>query len=219
MTGSNASPPAPIAVGRIAESQYHDAVAVLAQAFYNDPTVQFAHPDPGRRRAWLNHTYAMHVRSGLRYGEVYVSSDVSGAAIWLQPGKAPVTVSQMVQMGAVAWMLRSGLGVTRRCLAWVEASKKLHKQCLTVDHWYLAFLGVDPSRQGQGIGSALLQPVLKRADADGLCCYLDTSSPRALRLYERNGFEIRAEADIPGGGPHTWAMVREPRKGAVSGEQ
>ena len=35
-------------------------------------------------------------------------------------------------------------------------------------HWYLAFIGVDPVRQGYGVGAALLRSWLRRCDEKGL---------------------------------------------------
>ncbi|HRD29223.1 MAG TPA: GNAT family N-acetyltransferase, partial [Caulobacter sp.] len=57
-------------------------------------------------------------------------------------------------------------------------------------HWYLSMIGVDPSRQGQGLGAALLKAGLARCDADGLPAYLESSSPKNVPLYERHGFEV-----------------------------
>jgi GNAT superfamily N-acetyltransferase len=49
-------------------------------------------------------------------------------------------------------------------------------------HWYLAFVGCDPTCQGQGLGSALIKEGLRRCDADGLPAYLESSSPRNIPL-------------------------------------
>jgi ribosomal protein S18 acetylase RimI-like enzyme len=95
-----------------------------------------------------------------------------------------------------------------RCLTPLE---RLHKRNAPAQHWYLQFLGVDPPCQGQGIGSALMRPMLARADAEGVACYLETFNPRTVPLYQRHGFEVAAEGDPPKGAPHFWTMVRPPR--------
>jgi ribosomal protein S18 acetylase RimI-like enzyme len=51
-------------------------------------------------------------------------------------------------------------------------------------------LGVDPARQGLGLGSAMLKAGLARVDADHLPAYLESSNPRNVPLYERFGFEV-----------------------------
>jgi GNAT superfamily N-acetyltransferase len=65
--------------------------------------------------------------------------------------------------------------------------------------------------QGRGLGSTLLQPVLARADADRLPCYLETGVARNVTFYERHGFQVVAAGALPRGGPPLWAMVRAPR--------
>jgi GNAT superfamily N-acetyltransferase len=69
---------------------------------------------------------------------------------------------------------------------------------------------VDPERQGRGIGSAMMFPVLSRCDAEGVPAYLEASSPRNRGLYERHGFEVSEEFEIGPGAPPLWRMWRSP---------
>lgn len=57
-------------------------------------------------------------------------------------------------------------------------------------HWYLTMLGVDPARQGRGLGSLMLKHTLRRVDETGLPAYLESSNPKNVPLYERFGFEV-----------------------------
>jgi GNAT superfamily N-acetyltransferase len=66
-------------------------------------------------------------------------------------------------------------------------------------------------RQGQGLGTQMLQEVLARADTDGVPAYLESSNERNLPLYERNGFRVIGELQALGHGPTIWRMWREPR--------
>jgi ribosomal protein S18 acetylase RimI-like enzyme len=77
-------------------------------------------------------------------------------------------------------------------------------------HWYLAMIGVDPSRQGQGLGAALLKATLAQVDEQGLPAYLESSNPANLPLYERHGFEVQGEIR-PGDGPPIIPMLRPAR--------
>ena len=54
-----------------------------------------------------------------------------------------------------------------------------------VPHWYLVLIGVDPARQGRGLGSLLLRAGLARVDQDGVECRLFTDQPRNVPLYQR----------------------------------
>lgn len=91
----------------------------------------------------------------------------------------------------------------------MELVSRHHERLVQAPHWYLLILGVEPERQGQGIGSALIAPNLARADAEGLPCYLETAKEPNVMFYRRHGFEVRDEENIPGGGPKVWMMVRQ----------
>jgi ribosomal protein S18 acetylase RimI-like enzyme len=77
-------------------------------------------------------------------------------------------------------------------------------------HWYLAILGTDPSAQGQGLGSAMMGPVLDECDHDGVGAYLESSKEQNLDFYGRHGFRVTSEKKLPRG-PRLWPMWRDPR--------
>jgi GNAT superfamily N-acetyltransferase len=78
-------------------------------------------------------------------------------------------------------------------------------------HWYLSAIGVEPERQGRGVATALMQPILQRADAAGLPCYLETHREANLRIYRKHGFDLVHRADLAGHAVPVWAMLRKPR--------
>jgi len=77
-------------------------------------------------------------------------------------------------------------------------------------HWYLPFVGVDPSQQGKGFGSALLQHILIQVDRDNMLAYLESSNPRNIPLYKRHGFELLGSIQI-GTSPSIAPMLRKPK--------
>lgn len=78
-------------------------------------------------------------------------------------------------------------------------------------HAYLLMIGVTPERQGEGLGTALMAPVLERCDREGVPAYLEASSARSRALYERLGFVFMGTAVQLPDGPQMWPMWREPR--------
>jgi ribosomal protein S18 acetylase RimI-like enzyme len=78
-------------------------------------------------------------------------------------------------------------------------------------HWYLATLGTDPGHQGCGVGSSLIDPVLRRADASALPAYLESSKEENIPFYQRHGFRVTQELTVPGG-PTLWSMQRDPAR-------
>jgi GNAT superfamily N-acetyltransferase len=78
-------------------------------------------------------------------------------------------------------------------------------------HWYLAFVGIEPTIQSRGVGRALLSPVLETADRTTTLCYLETPFPRTHAFYERLGFRHHAEHDAFVGAPQgIVAFLRRP---------
>ena len=84
-------------------------------------------------------------------------------------------------------------------------------------HFYLQGLGTDPPRQGEGLGSAVLQPVLARCDRDGLPAYLETTKERNVGFYQSHGFAVVARTRLPLDGPPMWFMWREPAESRTAG--
>ena len=80
----------------------------------------------------------------------------------------------------------------------------------TQSHFYLNTVGVVPNLAGQGHGGTIIRHTLDLADSDGQPCYLESSSPRNIPLYERLGFEVISEIALPNG-PTMWGMWRSER--------
>jgi GNAT superfamily N-acetyltransferase len=192
--------------------QLSESGKVLARAFYDDPMMSWVLPDDARRLKALEWFMTVGAKYGTKYGEVYTTGTaVEGDAVWLRPGEAKIGPLRMLQNGMLATPFKFGLGPFGRFLKIMNVFEHLHERDMPQPHWYLMILGVDPPRQGQGVGGALMQPILARADAASLPCYLETQKTINVPFYQKHGFEVVVEDDIPGGGPHYWTMKRPAR--------
>jgi GNAT superfamily N-acetyltransferase len=72
----------------------------------------------------------------------------------------------------------------------------------------LALIGVDPARQGDGIGAALLRSRLRPCDQEGLPAYLESSKPENVPLYQHFGFHVSTTLGLPEGAPVVNTMWR-----------
>jgi len=181
---------------------------VLARAFHDEPNFTYMLPDGERRSKVLPWFFTAAIRAGLRYGKVHTTETTDGGAVWLSPGKR-LTFWPMLRTGLMALPFKFGWEGSRRSLTLNEQLDQVRNELVPEPHWYLMALGVVPEMQSQGIGSALIQPILKRADGEGVPSYLETFSEGALRFYTRHGFEVRGEGEVPEG-PGFWVMVRDP---------
>ena len=192
----------------IRTASIHDVARIataLGRAFHDDPVLSWAIPESDRRRAVLPGFFTIFTGAFQRHGHVYRTADGTGAALWVPPGVAPVGDDEAAAFGAA---LEEICGPdAERALAIGALLDENHPH---EPVWYLNFMGVEPAGQGRGVGSALLEKVLVRADGDAAAAYLDATSMGNRRLYERHGFEARGELVVPGG-PPLWQMWREPR--------
>ncbi len=197
----------------LAAPRMKEAAEVLARAFYEDPMMTFIFPEDARRARLLPWYMGVWMRYGHMYGEVTTTGGkVEGAAVWFPPETFQVTPVRIIRAGIIAMPLRLGPAAFGRFMRIANCLEELQKRDVPPRHLYLLFLGVDPLRQGHSVGSALLQPALACADAESCPCYLETTKETNVRFYEKHGFGVASEADLPGSGPHFWTMKREPQE-------
>ena len=182
-------------------------VDVLGRAFDDDPISNFTFSGDFRRRRGLRSFFrAQIVHQYLPYGQVFTTEGFGGVAVWGPPDRARQGFRELLQlMPTLPYIAGKHMVKTLQLLTAVDA---LHPK---EPHWYLATLGTEPTRQGQGIGSALLRSALARVDTEGMPAYLESSKERNVPLYARYGFEVIDEFHGPGEAPTLWRMWREPR--------
>jgi GNAT superfamily N-acetyltransferase len=180
---------------------------VLAAAFAADPVFSYLFPvSIPRRAARLRLMFRLEAARSQRRGGTWITEDCAAAAVWFPPGHwASSRWEDLAQApGAVAaFGRRSMLGTRARSVL------ETHHRELP-NHWYLLYLGVEPGRQGRGLGSALLRPVLAECDRTGTPAYLEATGDRNRSLYARHGFVGRAPLPLPDGGPMVFPMWRDP---------
>ncbi len=180
--------------------------ASLAAAFDDDPVTSFLIPPGAAHLSKLRRFFLLLTRyQHLPHGGCYTTDDRVGGALWDPPGLWKMSNSAILRATPTMLSVLGARTVTAlRTLAEIE---RLHPQ---EPHWYLAVLGTAPEHQGKGIGSALLAPVLETCDHDGLPAYLESSKASNVPFYERHGFKVTREIQLPKG-PTVWAMWRDPR--------
>jgi GNAT superfamily N-acetyltransferase len=178
-----------------------------ARAFYDDPLQVWALPDDSTRLNVLTRLFELMIRVvSVPLGEAYTDESRSVAALWAPPGRWMVEGEAAGELAGMAAIVGTGLTRMRQC--W-ESMAAVHP----VDaHFYLSGLGTDPPRQGEGLGSAALAPVLTRCDEEGIPAYLESSKERNIAFYERHGFVLMETIVVPPDGPSLWTMWREPQR-------
>ena len=184
------------------------AAAALSRAFHDDPLQMYVFPDSVERAARSPALFTPLLRYGLLFGEVLTTAGGPvGAAVWLGPAAWEVTQERAKAAGLDELPTVLGAAAAERFLSVLAAIDPYHHRDVPSAHWYVMVVGVAPEAQGTGIGQALLQPMIDRADAAGQPCYLETAQPTNVAFYEKLGIcpscghsgtaERSATVDIP----------------------
>jgi len=198
-------------IDTLPRDQLADASTVLARAFDDDPVFRYLYPTPRRRRWTCRGFLRSIVRDALPFGEVWAAFDdgvVVGAAGWLPEGTYPPSQWRAARVLLSASDSLLTPHTFRDGLRYLSETEKLHPK---EPHWYLAVIGVEPTRQGEGLGGELLAAVLERLDTNGVPGYLETSTEANVAWYRHHGFELRETVHPTPTGPPVWTMWREPR--------
>lgn len=168
------------------------AIATIMTAFSGDPIVRWMLPDPHQYLTYFPEAVRRFCGQAFEGSSAYAVEGYMGASLWLRPGVEPDgdSLGELMQQAIVE-------ADQEKVFGFFGQMAEVHPH---ESHWYLPMIGVDPSRQGMGLGSALLSHVLAEVDSEGLPAYLEASSERSRDLYLRHGFEVTGtlqHADSP----------------------
>ena len=182
------------------------AARAVAEGFFdNEIWVWLLPREWQRRRVLPRHYRAMIRRVYLPREGAWTTADALGAALWFPPGT--LELSRRERFAEIASLLPEGIDSLGRGRRWDELLGRHHPR---EPHWYLQTLAVAPEAQRGGVGTALIEPGLTRADADGVGAFLETQREANIPYYERFGFGLTEEISLPDS-PPLWLMWREPR--------
>lgn len=199
-------------VVKLDRSQLDAAIDVLAHSFLTDPMFQYFYSEQDSVRLktlqWLSR---LILRYSQPYEHIYTTADLQGVAMWIPPGKYPLNDLRLLQLGFYALPFKLQWRRSLQFLSLFNKIENFHKHDMPQPHWYLFMLGVAPASQGQGIGGLLIEPILNQADLEKLPCYLETSSERGVRFYQKYGFETVRTGRLSESAPPYWTMIRPQR--------
>lgn len=183
---------------------------MLARAFDADPLYQWLVPRDAQRAPRLVALFELFLRQmSHELNETFVVDGTGGCALWKRPGQHHYPLYRQL-LWLPAYVRSLGLKRMPSAFRLLETMERVHERLAPEPHFYLFLLGVEPERQGQGLGGLALAPTLQQCDREGRLAFLETAQRSNLAFYERRGFrirEVREGADFP----TLWFMTREPR--------
>ena len=193
-------------IRKITLADFAPVTAMLGRAFDDDPWFNFVAAQDSRRVQRIQRWLARGLtKKTFPFGETYVTSGCEGAALWVPPGSGSgnrVLAELELRLTLLRVSGRSHRRV-RRAIRLIQESEP------HVPHFELRVVGVDPAFQRRGIAARLLRPVIERCDQQGLPIGLMCTRERNVGFYERFGFRVTNEIEVPAG-PRLWNMWRTP---------
>lgn len=195
------------------QARFIKASETLANAFFTDPIQVRLFKDEEQRAAFLPKMFnAMLKTATASQGHLTTTEDFGAVAYWAPPG-TDIKLSAMFRTGFAMprVLIHMPLRAIITMLRVFNTLPKRRKANMPEHHWYLVVLGTDTSRQGEGLGSALLREGLDRADREGKQAYLETETEENVRFYEKFGFTVIEELPVERLGFPMWLMGRKPQ--------
>jgi GNAT superfamily N-acetyltransferase len=192
-----------VRIRQAGEADRDAVVRLVDAAFQDDPVSKWIFPDAEHYRRVHAQMMGGFFDQVLQGGWVDVTEDLSAVAMWLPtPAGEPAPDDGPAQLRAAVDPDNERVELVS---TYTAAIHPYHRE-----HAYLWIIGVDPERQGEGLGTALMAPVLDSCDREGTAAYLEASSERSRELYRRRGFaDIGEPLRLPDGGPLMYPMWRD----------
>jgi ribosomal protein S18 acetylase RimI-like enzyme len=185
------------------EDERQSVIDVITLAFSTDPMARWAYPHPATYLAAMPKTIEAFGGNGFAHGTVYLADGGAAASMWLPPG----VESDAEQLAA----LSEQYSPPERLPEMMQVFERMSEHHPNEPCWFLPLIGVDPTSQGRGYGSALLRHALDQCDRDNVAAYLESSNPRNIPLYERHGFKVLGSIQA-GSSPTLVPMLRRPKR-------
>ena len=180
--------------------EFDRAVSTLVAAFVADPFIRWMFPDAKQYLTYFPQLLQHFAGAAFDHEGAYRSDDFKAAACWLPPDVAP-------DEEALGEVLMQGVdgGLQANVFAVLEQVGASHPP---VPHYYLPAIGVEPTMQGKGYGSVLMEQGVAVCDRHRVAAYLESTNPTNIPLYRKFGFEIIGEIQVDGS-PVLTRMLRE----------
>jgi GNAT superfamily N-acetyltransferase len=193
---------------RVAESgDVPRIAATLTVATAESRWARWALPADGRmqRLTRLHELVAGH--RGVATGTTWVTDEVTAVAAWEAPEGAAAPVPADVEAALAREVPRlhgDRYPVVSATDAIVSAARP------AAPHWWLAAVGTRPSARRQGLAAAVLAPVLRRCDTEGLAAAAAVPTWANVRWLRRVGFVVTETVDTADDELPLYVLVRNP---------
>jgi ribosomal protein S18 acetylase RimI-like enzyme len=194
-----------IAVRDLGREDLDGALVIVTRAMADNPLhVRVLGSDPSTRLLRVRRLQGLLLRSVYARGAILgAQQDSSLAGIlgiaWRKPGLAQTVELALGVLTSFPPNVAALIGAW--FVTWVRHVPR-------TPYWHIGPVAVDPGRQRQGVGSALMRDLCARLDCQGALAYLEVDQAENVRFYAKFGFDVARESAVLG--VPNWFMMRGP---------
>jgi ribosomal protein S18 acetylase RimI-like enzyme len=178
----------------LTQDDYNFASSLLGDAFRVDPIwSQILKDEPSK----FSQAFGFPLKYTLKYGRVYAPDNQKLAiAAWLPTPYVDMNIWQLFRSGSLSVAMKLGMKVFKKITQVFQTVDNDRKLNITGQYINLFVLGVAPTQQKKGLGTLLVQKMIDHLPS-GIPLYLETETESNVKFYERLGFHVLKEINVP----------------------
>ena len=144
---------------------------------------------------------------------IMISTDaaIDNLIVLCPPGYRGIPTMRFLRSGGLATVFGLGLGAMKRSIAFEKNAVAVRNRYSDDKTWYLMTFAVRAGKTHQGLGSAILRPILEWMDKNHYSVYLETDKAVNVEMYEHFGFQVVDICMVPGSQIKQYGMLRAAR--------
>ena len=144
---------------------------------------------------------------------IMISTDaaIDNLIVLCPPGYRGIPTMRFLRSGGLATVFGLGLGAMKRSIAFEKNAVAVRNRYSDDKTWYLMTFAVRAGKTHQGLGSAILRPILEWMDKNHYSVYLETDKAVNVEMYEHFGFQVVDICMVPGSQIKQYGMLRTAR--------
>lgn len=193
---------------RIKKSDLKKCAQVAAKAFLDDESSKFLLSTKLTGEFLFQFYFVLYKAI---YEKMYMFADsenINGFIIFSPLENAEISLWDFIKAGGLKIIFSAGLDFMLRSLEYEKNCINIRRNFVSPADWYIFQFGVTPEKQGIGLGSKIIQPVLNWFDSKNIVCYLETQKDINVDIYNHFGFILKSIDTLPKKSIKQFAMLR-----------
>ncbi len=183
---------------------------MVGGTFADDTAVKYLFGDVSEK---TRNRYCQTTYRSMFGDAIMISTDaaIDNLIVLCPPGYRGIPTMRFMRSGGLATVFGLGLGAMKRSIAFEKNAVAVRNRYSDDKTWYLMTFAVRAGKTHQGLGSAILRPVLEWMDKNHYSVYLETDKAVNVEMYEHFGFQVVDICMVPGSQIKQYGMLRTAR--------